>query len=568
MERSLKIKLILTGIIAFFSSLSLVLAPYFLGLSIDAMIGIGAVDFQDVHKYLGITALVYLTNFCLTWIVAWISNKLAVDFVFDLREKLKLKVSKLPLSAIDRTPLGKFRVLFANDGELIIEGLNHFINQALSGMFVIVISLIFMWRINIFMTIVSVLLVPVMYFTAQYITRKSLTLYRKQQNLTAQLSGFTNEVVQNNELVMSSSYQHEVLKRYDVMNQELRDVSEKAIFIAALPNPTTRVVNNIGYMLLGLTGAYAVFNFGLTVGFLTSFISYSVMFSKPFNELSAIVSQVSAAKSAYDRYQEILKLEDEIAPDKKLDFSGDTIEFEHVSFGYDSDKIILKDLNLHVKDKSKVAIVGPTGSGKSTLINLLMRYYDIDTGTLKIDGHNVVDISKESTRNVMAIVLQDPWLFEGTIKENIRYGKPSATDEEVVAAAKQAGVHEYIVSLDNGYDSLVEIGSKNISLGQRQMITIARALLIDAPIIILDEATSSLDVVTEKEIQKIFSTIMKSKTSFFIAHRLNTVIDSDVILVMKDGVLIEQGNHDELMMLKGFYYSLYISQNENENSPQ
>lgn len=566
MNPKFKIRIVIISILALMASLTLVLSPYYLGFAIDGMIGIGNVDFQSVINYLSIAALMYVLNFILTWIVALVSNSFAVNLVYNLRNKLKLKLSKLPLSVLDREPIGNLQALFSNDGELVIDGLNQFINQALSGVFVILISLFFMLRINVFMTVVTVSLVPIMYLSAKFITQRSLKLHRLQQHLSAKLSGLSSEAINNSQLIMSYNYQDDIKQKFDVINQELRNVSEKAVFIAALPNPTTRVVNNIGYMLIGLTGAYAVFNFGLSVGFLTSFVSYSIMFSKPFNELSGIVSQISAAKAGYERIQSFLKMNDEADPKEKVQLQGKTISFEDVSFSYDGTHMIIKDLNLDVEEKSKVAIVGPTGAGKSTLINLLMKYYEVSSGSLKIDNVDTHLISKASSRSLMSIVLQDPWLFNGTIKDNIKYGRPEASDQSVMDAASKAGVHDYITSLDNGYDTIVEIGSKNISLGQRQMITIARALLVDSPIIILDEATSSLDVVTEQEIQKVFTTIMKEKTSFFIAHRLNTVIDSDVILVMKDGRLIEQGNHQSLMNQKGFYYQMYISQSRNESS--
>lgn len=566
MNRNLKIRVFAISILALVSSLTLVLSPYYLGFAIDGMVGVDNVDLKAVVYFLSIAALMYILNFVLTWIVALVANSFAVNLVYDLRNKLKLKLSKLPLSILDKEPIGNLQALFSNDGELVIDGLNQFINQALSGIFVILISLFFMLRINVFMTVVTVSLVPIMYLSAKFITKRSLKLHRLQQQLSAKLSGLSNESINNSQLIMSYNYQDDINLKFDDINRQLRDVSEKAVFIAALPNPTTRVVNNIGYMLIGLTGAYAVFNYGLSVGFLTSFVSYSIMFSKPFNELSGIVSQISAAKAGYERIQSFLKLEDEFDPKTEMELEGKTISFDDVSFSYDGSHMIIKNLNLDVNEKSKVAIVGPTGAGKSTLINLLMKYYEVSSGSLKIDDVNTQLISKASSRNLMSIVLQDPWLFNGTIKDNIKYGNPNASDQSVMDAASKAGVHDYISSLDKGYDTIVEIGSKNISLGQRQMITIARALLVDSPIIILDEATSSLDVVTEQEIQKVFTTIMKEKTSFFIAHRLNTVIDSDIILVMKDGRLIEQGNHRSLMNQKGFYYQMYISQSKNESS--
>lgn len=555
-----KLGLVLTVLIALLASLCLVLAPYFLGLAIDGMIGIGKVQFNTVKHYLILTAAVYLLNFLLTWLVALVSQYIATNTVSKMRTELKKRLTHLPFMHLDKMQVGDVQTLVGNDGELLIEGINQFINQALSGLFVIVISLIFMLRINVFMTLVTVALVPLMYYTAQYITRRSLKLFRKQQALNAKLASYTAELIQNNELVVSSHYQQTALNAFDSVSQELRDVSEKALFMAALPNPTTRVVNNIGYMLLGVTGAYAVFNLGLTIGLLTSFISYSIMFSKPFNELSAIVSQISAAKAAYDRYQKILKLKYDVETSENRHLEGKTLDMRNVNFSYEKDKPILKDLNLLIKENSKVAIVGPTGAGKSTMINLLMRYYDIDSGTILIDGNDFRDMSKNDTRSVMSIVLQDPWLFEGTIYDNIRYSNPNADEQSVIEAAKKAGVHDYIMSLDNGYQSYVELGSKNISLGQRQMITIARALLKDSPIIILDEATSSLDVVTEQAIQDVFLKIMENKMSFFIAHRLNTVVDSDIILVMKEGRLVESGRHDVLMARNGFYAEMFNAQ--------
>lgn len=560
MTKKYKIAFILAAIVALFGSITLVLSPYFLGLAIDKMIGQNNVDMLVVVINLMFAFGLYGANFIITWCVALFSNKIAVDFVKSLRNQLKVKLSKLTISYIDTHPHGNLQALFANDGELVIDGLNNLINQVLSGIFVILISLIFMLRINIFMTVVTVALVPIMFYTAKFITKRSLRLQRKQLNLAGELSSISSEAIINNQLVMSHNFQDTMRERFDIINRELSKVAEKAVFIAALPNPTTRVVNNIGYMLIGLTGAFAVKRFGLTVGFLTSFVSYSNMFSKPFNELSGIVSQITAAKAAYDRMMRVLNEPIDIMANQEVNLDGKTIDFENISFGYNSKNVIIKDFSLHVKPNSKIAIVGPTGAGKSTLINLLMRYYDVNRGVLKIDDVDTSKISKKSVRNIMSIVLQDPWLFNGTIRDNIRYGKPDATSEEIAEVAQQAGCHDYIMSLDKGYDSMVELGSKNISLGQRQMITIARALLVDSPIIILDEATSSLDVVSEYEIQQIFSKIMKHRTSFFIAHRLNTVVDSDIILVMKNGQLVEQGNHETLMNQKGFYYELYRSQ--------
>lgn len=560
MSKKNKILLMLASILGFFASASMVLSPFFLGLAIDFMLGKNSVNLDKVGVNLSIALVFYGLNFIMTWVVSLISNHVAITYVNNLRTKIKEKYNKVPISYIDSNAHGKLQSHITNDGELVVEGLNQGINTALSGFFVIVISFIFMIRINLFMTLVTIGLIPVMYYSAKFITKKSLRLQKKQLELTGALSALTSEAIINHRLINTYSYSHRIESSFDEISKELRDVSEKAVFISALPNPTTRVINNIGYMLLGLSGAFAIGNFGLTVGMLTSFISYSNMFSKPFNELSSIVSQLTAAKAAHDRIQSILNQSDEPESHNVVDLQGDTVTFDNVSFGYSSNQEVIKDFSLHVTPQSKIAIVGPTGAGKSTLINLLMRFYDINKGMLYIDGQDTKNIGKSSVRNVISIVLQDPWLFKGTIRENIAYGKNVASFEQIVESAKQTGIHDYIISLEKGYDTMIEEGSRNISLGHKQLITIARALLMDSPIIILDEATSSLDLVSEYKIQQVFKKIQKERTSFFVAHRLNTVMDSDVILVMKEGRLVEYGNHEKLMESKGFYYQLFTSQ--------
>lgn len=550
----------ITIVCSLLAAITLVLTPFYLGKAIDFMIGKDNVDMVGVVEMLKIALMLYGANFMLTWLVSLFANQVSVGIVGSLREKLFAHINKLPIGYLDTHSHGDIQSRFAMDSELILDGMYQLITQLIGGIFVVVISAYFMFSINVMMTVIVIALVPLMYITSRLVAKHSLQLYKKQQAIAGEISGTVNEYFANNTLLLAYNHQEDAIAKFEALNAALNDVGERAQFISAITNPTTRVVNNISYLLIGLVGAFAVREWGLTVGLLTSFISYSMMFSKPFNEFSAVVAQVMAGRASLERINAILAepLESNNAHEQKLD--GKVVSFEDVQFSYVEGKPLIKNLSLEIKPLSKVAIVGPTGAGKSTLINLLMRFYDIDSGSIKIDGVDLQSVSKRSIRDTMGIVLQDPWLFEGTIRDNIKYGKVDASDEAMFEVSKQAGCHDYIMSLDKQYDTMIALESKNISLGQRQMITIARALLVDAPIIILDEATSSLDVVTEQHIQSVFVKIMEKRTSFFVAHRLSTVIDSDVILVMKDGQLIEQGNHEELMAREGFYHKLYMSQ--------
>lgn len=550
----------ITIVCSLLAAITLVLTPFYLGKAIDFMIGKDNVDMVGVVEMLKIALMLYGSNFILTWLVSLFANQVSVGIVGSLREKLFAHINKLPVGYLDTHSHGDIQSRFAMDSELILDGMYQLITQLIGGIFVVVISAYFMFSINVMMSVIVIALVPLMYITSRLVAKHSLQLYKKQQAIAGEISGTVNEYFANNTLLLAYNHQEDAIAKFEALNAALNDVGERAQFISAITNPTTRVVNNISYLLIGLVGAFAVREWGLTVGLLTSFISYSMMFSKPFNEFSAVVAQVMAGRASLERINAILEepLESNNAHEQKLD--GKVVSFEDVQFSYVEGKPLIKNLSLEIKPLSKVAIVGPTGAGKSTLINLLMRFYDIDSGSIKIDGVDLQSVSKQSIRDTMGIVLQDPWLFEGTIRDNIKYGKVDASDEAMFEVSKQAGCHDYIMSLDKQYDTRIALESKNISLGQRQMITIARALLVDAPIIILDEATSSLDVVTEQHIQSVFVKIMEKRTSFFVAHRLSTVIDSDVILVMKDGQLIEQGNHEELMAREGFYHKLYMSQ--------
>ena len=500
----------------------------------------------------------YGLNFVFSFVSNLVSNRVSVSIVKDLRFEAHQHLNNISLSSLDASNKGDLANMFASDGEYILDGLYQFLTQFLGGVFVVIISMVFMLSISPLMTAIVVAFVPVVFLTSSWVSKYSTALFRKQQAIAGELRDSTATLVDQHELVLSYSYQDNIREEFVELNDRLVGVAERAQFISAITNPTTRVVNNISYLLMGLSGAYVVNRYGLSIGLLMSFISYSMMFAKPFNEVSAVISQVSLGRASFARIQDFLNIKKEVDSNNQVSLAGDHISFKDVNFSYTEGVELIKNLNLEIEPLSKVAIVGPTGSGKSTLINLLMRFNDVDSGSISIDGSRVSDVSRASVRDVMGIVLQDPWLFEGSIYENIAYGKPNASEEDVFEAARLAGCYDFITSLDKGFETLVS--GSNISLGHRQMITIARCLIADSPILILDEATSSIDSLSEKHIQSVFSRIMASHTSFFVAHRLSSVVDSNMILVMREGQLVEQGTHVELMNLKGFYHELFMSQ--------
>ena len=547
-------RIVVILVASFVSSLTLILSPFFLGRAIDLM----TTDLFQVKNLLLLTLGLYILSALFNFFSAFLSHRLAIAVVSDLRKQLFDRLLYLRLSYLDTHSHGNLASVFSLDAELVLDGLVQFLSQASASVFVIIISAIMMLSINVWMAMIVFITIPVVYFVSASLSKKSSKLYRKQQDLFGEVNNVSSEYVDNFELVLSEQMQEDAIKKFSSVNDNLNHWGEKAQFISAISNPTTRVVNNLSYTLMGLSGAFVIWKFGMTVGVFTSFISYSMLFSKPFNEFTAVISQISLGRAAYHRMQEVLSIPVENDVNENKVMRGLEIDFNSVSFAYDPKNPLITDLNLSIKPLSKVAIVGPTGAGKSTLINLLMRYYDVNSGDIAIDGVSVSDTSRASVRDLMGVVLQDPWLFSGTIFENIAYGKENASKEDVFEASKQAGCYDDIMAMDNGFDS--HLNDVSVSLGQMQMITIARALIGKAPILILDEATSSIDSLSEKHIQEVFTEIMSSHTSFFVAHRLSTVIDSDLILVMKDGQIVEQGNHLDLMNKKGFYHELYQAQ--------
>ncbi|NLC64775.1 MAG: ABC transporter ATP-binding protein [Erysipelothrix sp.] len=547
-------------VFAIVGNFAMVLTPFYLGLAIDAMVSQGNVDLVLVKTYLSYAVILYIVSFVFVWISNNISFSIASDFVTSIRDKVQNKLATLPLSYLDVHPHGKLTNMLSNDSDLILDGLFQAISKILGGLVIIVVATIFMLRINTTMTFVVYLTLPFVYISSHIVSKVSGASFRSQQDLAGQLNGFVSESIYNHKLILNYNYQETILNRFKSLNDQYNIAGQRAQFTASLTNPTTRVVNNLSYAIVGLVGAMTILNGNLTVGLFTSFISYSLMFAKPFNELSGNLAQVFAAKAGYENIQSLLNIKSEVDTGTQEIMTAGHVSFEDVSFAYQENNPLIENLDLEVKPKQKIAIVGPTGAGKSTLINILMRYYEVDSGKVYLDGVDIRQLSRQSLHENISIVLQDPWLFEGTILENLKYGREDATMDAVIEAAKAADVHEFISSLDKGYETMIQKGARNISGGQKQLLTIARALLQGGPILILDEATSNIDSLTEKRIQSVFTTIMKQHTTFFIAHRLSTVIDSDLILVMKQGNIVEKGTHRELMDKKGFYYTLYQSQ--------
>ena len=547
-------------VFAIVGNFAMVLTPFYLGLAIDAMVSQGNVDLVLVKTYLSYAVILYIVSFVFVWISNNISFSIASDFVTSIRDKVQNKLATLPLSYLDVHPHGKLTNMLSNDSDLILDGLFQAISKILGGLVIIVVATIFMLRINTTMTFVVYLTLPFVYISSHIVSKVSGASFKSQQDLAGQLNGFVSESIYNHKLILNYNYQETILNRFKSLNDQYNIAGQRAQFTASLTNPTTRVVNNLSYAIVGLVGAMTILNGNLTVGLFTSFISYSLMFAKPFNELSGNLAQVFAAKAGYENIQSLLNIKSEVDTGTQEIMTAGHVSFEDVSFAYQENNPLIENLDLEVKPKQKIAIVGPTGAGKSTLINILMRYYEVDSGKVYLDGVDIRQLSRQSLHENISIVLQDPWLFEGTILENLKYGREDATMDAVIEAAKAADVHEFISSLDKGYETMIQKGARNISGGQKQLLTIARALLQGGPILILDEATSNIDSLTEKRIQSVFTTIMKQHTTFFIAHRLSTVIDSDLILVMKQGNIVEKGTHRELIDKKGFYYTLYQSQ--------
>lgn len=539
--------------------------PILQGNAIDNIIGEGNVDFAAVMKII-ITILITMGVVALfQWIMNICNNKITYSIVHDIRKDAFNKLQRLPVRYADSHPTGEIVSKVIADVDQFADGLLMGFTQFFTGVMTILGTLIFMIMINWKITLVVVLVTPLSFFVASFVAKKTYRMFSLQSETRGEQTGFIDEMIGNEKVVQAYGHEDEALEKFDDINLRLQKWSLKATFFSSITNPATRFVNNVVYALVALSGAVSVVKnpLAFTVGRLSMFLSYANQYTKPFNEISGVVTELQNALACADRVLDLIE-EEPLSPDADdvlvVNEGEGHIRLEHVAFSYDKEKELIKDFNLDVKPGERVAIVGPTGCGKTTMINLLMRFYDVDSGSIKVEGKDIRDVTRKSLRSNYGMVLQETWLKSGTIKENIVTGRPDATDEEIIAAAKAAHAHSFIKRLPDGYDTVIGEDGGNLSQGQKQLLCIARVMLCLPPMLILDEATSSIDTRTEMKIQEAFAKMMNGRTSFIVAHRLSTIQSADIILVMKDGNVIEQGNHEELLAKGGFYSKLYNSQ--------
>ena len=538
-------------------------APILMGNGVDKIVGAGNVDFDGLKTVLVKLVVVVAITAVAQWLMNIINNRITYKVVNDVRTMAFDKLSKLPLSYVDSHTHGDIVSRIIADVDQFSDGLLMGFTQLFTGVMTIVGTLVFMLSINSIITVVVVVITPVSLFAASFIAKKTYSMFKKQSEIKGELTSIVNEMVENQKVVTAFSMEDKVNDRFNEVNDRLNVAGLKATFFSSTTNPVTRFVNSLVYTGVGIIGAIMAIKGRITVGQLSSFLSYANQYTKPFNEISGVVTELQNAMASAARVFELIDEEAEIADKSDAvvlkEVSG-SVKLTDVDFSYDKSKELIKDLNLDVKPGARIAIVGPTGCGKSTVINLLMRFYDVDSGSIAVSGHDIKDVTRHSLRENYGMVLQETWLKSGTIKENIAYGRPDATDEEIIEAAKQSHAHSFIKRLPNGYDTVITEDGGNLSQGQKQLLCITRVMLDLPPMLILDEATSSIDTRTEIRIQRAFNKMMKGRTSFVVAHRLSTIKESDVILVMKDGHIIEQGNHETLLAMNGFYTNLYNSQ--------
>ena len=540
--------------------------PVLVGRAIDLIVDSGAVYFDNIFPILiRIAVIVAVTAVC-QWIMNVLNNKITFGVVRDMRDKAFSKIERLPVSYIDSHPGGDIVSRVIADADQFADGLLMGFTQFFSGIITIIGTLAFMLSINLWITLVVVLITPLSFFIASFVAKKTHTMFRLQSETRGKQTAFIDEMIGNAKTVKAYSHADENIKQFDEINEQLRGYSLRAVFFSSITNPATRFVNAVVYAGVALFGAMLAVKTNqaeISVGVLASFLAYANQYTKPFNEISGVITELQNAFTCAGRLFELLE-EEEIPADsegsKELKNVDGKLELVDVSFSYDKNKTLIKDFNLCVKPGQRIAIVGPTGCGKTTLINLLMRFYDIDSGKIILDGYDYTDIKRKALRENFGMVLQDTWLKSGTIRDNIKMGMPYATDEQVIEAAKKSHSHSFIKRLPNGYDTVIGEDGGSLSQGQKQLLCITRLMLCKPPMLILDEATSSIDTRTEIKIQKAFETLMQGRTTFIVAHRLATIKNADVILVMQNGNIVEQGSHNELLAKKGFYYTLYNSQ--------
>ena len=538
--------------------------PILCGSAIDMMLGKGAVDFGGVMRIIIEVLVVAGVAALAQWLLSVCNNRITFLVSRDLRNEALRKIQTLPLSYLDSHPSGDIVSRMVADVDTFADGLLMGFTQLFSGILTIFGTLLFMLRENVPITLVVVCITPLSLVVAGFLAKRSYGYFQSQSTVRGKQTALVNEMIEGQKVVQAFGHEAESLAAFDEVNGQLQDVSLKAIFFSSLTNPATRFVNNIVYAGVGLVGALYAVRGGITIGQLSVFLSYANQYTKPFNEISGVVTELQNALACAARVFELLDAEDQVPETENaaaLQPDGH-VQLQDVSFRYLPDRPLIEGLSLDVQPGQRIAIVGPTGCGKTTLINLLMRFYDVNGGSIKVSGTDIRDVTRASLRGSYGMVLQDTWLRAGTVRENIAYGKPDATMDEVIAAAKAAHAHSFIRRLPDGYDTVIAEDGGNISQGQKQLLCIARVMLCLPPMLILDEATSSIDTRTEVRIQKAFARMMQGRTSFIVAHRLSTIREADVILVMKDGHIVEQGNHDQLLAQGGFYAKLYNSQFE------
>lgn len=538
--------------------------PILCGDAIDLMLGKGNVDFAGVGRIIVEVLVVAVAAAFAQWLLSVCNNRITFSVSRDLRNEALRKIQTLPLSYLDSHPSGDIVSRMVADVDTFADGLLMGFTQLFSGVLTILGTLLFMLSENVVITLVVVCITPLSLLVASFLAKRSYKYFQGQSSVRGEQTALVNEMIEGQKVVQAFGHEAESLDAFDEVNGRLQDVSLKAIFFSSMTNPATRFVNNIVYAGVGLVGALYAVRGGITIGQLSVFLNYANQYTKPFNEISGVVTELQNALACAARVFELLDADDQIpeAENAAVLQPDGHVQLEDVSFRYLPDRPLIEGLSLDVKPGQRIAIVGPTGCGKTTLINLLMRFYDVNSGSIKVSGTDIRDVTRASLRGSYGMVLQDTWLRAGTVRENIAYGKPDATLDEVVAAAKAAHADSFIRRLPEGYDTVIAEDGGNISQGQKQLLCIARVMLCLPPMLILDEATSSIDTRTEVRIQKAFARMMQGRTSFIVAHRLSTIREADVILVMKDGHIVEQGNHDELLAAGGFYAKLYNSQFE------
>lgn len=554
--------LIVIFILSFISVCLTLVTPVLFGQAIDLLVGIDRVDFDNLLKQLIIIVTVIIAGAGVQWVLGQFTNKITYNITNDLRDRVFEKIHLLPLKYIDSHPHGDIIGRVINDIDLIGNGLLQSFTSLFTGVATIIGTIIIMCMINFSIALVVIVLTPLSLLVASLIVKRTHIYFKEQLEIRGEMNGYIEEMIGNQRIIKAFNYEEMNEQRFKEINQRMHVSGVKSQFYGALINPTTRIVNSLVYGAVGVFGAISVLNGHFTVGLLSSFLTYANQYTKPFNEISSVMTEMQTALAASQRVFNLLDepIETPVKDAKVIGNVEGCINLKDINFSYDINAPLINDLSLTALPGQTIAIVGKTGCGKTTLINLLMRFYDQNSGSINVDGIDTLDMDRDYLRRMYGMVLQESWIFKGTIKENIAYGKSDATDEEIISAAKKARVHKFIMKLPNGYETMIDEDGGNISQGQKQLICIARIMLTKPPMLILDEATSSIDTRTELQIQEAFDVMMEGRTTFIVAHRLSTIKNADMILVMDKGRILEQGNHKELLEKQGYYYNLYNSQ--------